>query len=690
MTSSSYDKRRLTDSYGKRLDILEGIAQQEYAVTGVTLTSIAHGLNCYPGVMAVDESGVPFVCEVVYADRNSVDLSFTTAFTGTIVIGAVGPTSGQFSIWLDMNNHQIREFLVDNRSSNPGSLGTSDKGRFIFNTSDDIARIWDGAAWVDLRDDWVSGITSPNATLALVNTSGAVTADVATGSLDNSHIGASAAIAYSKLASLTGNRILASSAEGVVQVTPWEISSNNFDINNNRLIDLADPVNDQDGANKRWTLDQITGVTARFSVTVATTANQTTPAYVNNAGGAQSNGRITAAPNTLDGVTLEAGDYVLVKDGIDGGADANGIYEVITLGTGSNGVWERRADYDESDEVRAGGTIYVEEGTTNGQTSWTLISTGTLTIGTASGDDLNYIQVSGSGGITQPGNGLEKVGNTLNIVTNDPTRIYVHADYIDLASIVGAASNKTKINFDTYGRVTAAGEIVSTNGFVARTAADTFAARTLQQGDNITITNANGVSGDPVISAAATQTYDTGVFRTGTGDGDTLRIQIYDVGGSQYDDVLYLTAGDPPLSALNVTTLLVSSNVQFPQLTTGQVVKVGAAGLLLDAGAAPSGAFVGTTDSQTLSNKDLASTVTCQGESITRKKVFNVTGNGSDKTWTLSHNFGTQDVVAFGRYTSGGSSGLVFDLEVDAISTSQITVSTTRAPSFNFNVIVYG
>lgn len=689
MTSGSYDKRRLTDSYGKRIDILESISQQEYTLSGVTSLEIEHGLNSYPPVLYINEDDEAGVCKVAYTDRNTLSVYFTEAVVGTIVVGASAP-SGSFDTDIWLNKNALRRAIIDPRSTDLGSLATADGGLIWFNNTENLMKYWDGSAYVELRDDWVSGVTSPNATLDLVNTGGAVTADVAAGSLDNSHIGSSAAIAFSKLASLTGNRVLSSSAGGVVQVTSWEINSDNFDINNNRLIDLADPVNDQDGANKRWTLDQITGVTARFSVTVSTTANLTAPAYSDSAGGAQSNGRITAAPDTLDGVTLEAGDHVLVKDGIDGGADANGIYEVVTLGTGSDGVWERRADYDESDEVRAGGTVYVEEGTVNAQTSWTLISTGTLTIGTAGGDDLNYIQVSGSGGITQPGNGLEKVGNTLNIVTADPTRIYVHSDYIDLASIVGAASNKTKINFDTYGRVTSAGEIVTSNGFVARTAADTFAARTLTEGNNISISFANGVSGDPIIALDPDMVFDSGFLKTDTGDGDTLRIQVYDVDGAQYQDVLYLTAGNVPSAAAALTTLAVTGNVQFPQLTTGQVIKVGSAGLLLNAGAAPSGAFVGTTDSQTLSNKDLASTVTCQGESVTRKKVFNVTGNGSDKTWTLSHNFDTQDVVAFGRYTSGGSSGLVFDLEVDAISTSQITVSTTRAPSFNFNVIVYG
>lgn len=46
----------------------------------------------------------------------------------------------------------------------------------------------------------------------------------------------------------------------------------------------------------------------------------------------------------------------------------------------------------------------------------------------------------------------------------------------------------------------------NTNGFLAQTAVDTFAGRTLTQGAGISVTNGNGVAGDPTISATIAST----------------------------------------------------------------------------------------------------------------------------------------------------------------------------------------
>lgn len=65
-------------------------------------------------------------------------------------------------------------------------------------------------------------------------------------------------------------------------------------------------------------------------------------------------------PNVVNGVTLANGDDVNVWLQTD--ATENGIYHVVTAGTGSNGVWERRSDFDESADFRAGVQILSLEG----------------------------------------------------------------------------------------------------------------------------------------------------------------------------------------------------------------------------------------------------------------------------------------------------------------------------------------
>lgn len=59
---------------------------------------------------------------------------------------------------------------------------------------------------------------------------------------------------------------------------------------------------------------------------------------------------------------------------------------------------------------------------------------------------------------------------------------------------------------------------LSTNGFVARTATGTVNARTLTEGTGITITNGNGVSGNPTVAVDATSVMLLGTGQTVTGN----------------------------------------------------------------------------------------------------------------------------------------------------------------------------
>jgi len=51
---------------------------------------------------------------------------------------------------------------------------------------------------------------------------------------------------------------------------------------------------------------------------------------------------VNAAPNTVDGLALSAGDRVLVVG--QSVASQNGIYVVSFVGSGSNGIWIRASD----------------------------------------------------------------------------------------------------------------------------------------------------------------------------------------------------------------------------------------------------------------------------------------------------------------------------------------------------------
>jgi len=86
------------------------------------------------------------------------------------------------------------------------------------------------------------------------------------------------------------------------------------------------------------------------------------------------------APNSVDGITPVAGNLVLVKN--QSTASQNGIYEVSSVGTGSDGVWARAQGYDETGEIRANMKARVAEGTANADTTWQLTTNEAITVGT--------------------------------------------------------------------------------------------------------------------------------------------------------------------------------------------------------------------------------------------------------------------------------------------------------------------
>lgn len=93
------------------------------------------------------------------------------------------------------------------------------------------------------------------------------------------------------------------------------------------------------------------------------------------------------SPLIVDGVTLGAGNRVAAWNQTLG--SENGVYEVLVPGTGSDGIWARAADFDSSPEVTGGTCFFVQEGTINALTRLTLVTAGTIVLGTTS---LSFIQ----------------------------------------------------------------------------------------------------------------------------------------------------------------------------------------------------------------------------------------------------------------------------------------------------------
>lgn len=216
-------------------------------------------------------------------------------------------------------------------------------------------------------------------------------------------------------------------------------------LNSQRISNLADPSAAQDAATKSYVDANATGLDVKASVRVASTAN--VAVTYNATGGTSARGQITAAPNTIDGVTLAVGNRVLLKDQTAGAQ--NGIWTVTTVGTGANGVWDRATDFDQDAEVTAGAFTFVEEGTVNDNIGYTLTTNNPIVIGGAGGTALAWAQFSSPGTILA-GNGLTKNANTLSAVGTAGriavgTGIDIDAGYVGQASITTLGTISTGV-----------------------------------------------------------------------------------------------------------------------------------------------------------------------------------------------------------------------------------------------------
>lgn len=147
------------------------------------------------------------------------------------------------------------------------------------------------------------------------------------------------------------------------------------------------PTLDTQAANKAYVDAVAAGLSWKQAVRVATTASMLNTGDL-------------AAGQVIDGITLVAGDRILVKS--QSSPETNGIYVAPASGAAA-----RASDVDTAAELN-GATVFVREGTVNADTGWTQTAEVT-TLGT---DPVVWAQFSGSNAYTW-GTGLGNTGNTV-------------------------------------------------------------------------------------------------------------------------------------------------------------------------------------------------------------------------------------------------------------------------------------
>jgi hypothetical protein len=302
---------------------------------------------------------------------------------------------------IDLNQNQLINATFEVLATDPSS--SNFEGRLIYNSTEDTIKVYSGSAWRKM--------------LHAVQSSGtyatALTVSEANGTV-----------------SLTLNLADTSNA-GLLSSTFWQMLTDaTSDATNSKLVKrdgsgnakVATPTDSAHIATKGYVDSARQGLDVKQSVRVASTANV-----------AISTG--LEAGDVIDGVTLVAGDRVLLKNQTT--TSENGIYVAVASGAAS-----RSSDANgtaDTGELKSGTFAFVEEGTVNFDSGFVVSTDGTITVGTTG---ITWTQFSGAGSF-DAGDGLSKTGTQVNVnVTANRTAIT--SDAIDIsANYVGQSSITT-------------------------------------------------------------------------------------------------------------------------------------------------------------------------------------------------------------------------------------------------------
>jgi len=168
-------------------------------------------------------------------------------------------------------------------------------------------------------------------------------------------------------------------------------NSGTVSISGGSITGLSDPSGNSDAANKSYVDQAVAGLRTRTIAEVATTAN------VNLTNGLE-------AGDTIDGVTLVAGDRVLVKD--QSTATENGLYLAVSSGAAS-----RDPEHDSIAEL-SGGMVVVNQGTANDNKIFLCTTDSDGSLGST---NITYTQVTPSNTGTVTSIGITQSGSEFSI-----------------------------------------------------------------------------------------------------------------------------------------------------------------------------------------------------------------------------------------------------------------------------------
>lgn len=329
---------------------------------------------------------------------------------------------------LDFATYEARSVRAHQLGTAPSSPVT---GQLYYNTADNTLYWWDGTQWQSAKGGVTATPPATTSALGTIQLAGdlagtATSPQIAAGVITDADVNAANKDGVAGLASL---RTIGTGAQqamaGNTRLDSIAAPNASVSLNNQKIINLATPTAGTDAATKAYVDAFDQGLDVKNSCRVAS---------------AGSNITLTAPGATIDGVTMNAGDRVLLKDQTTG--SQNGIY----VWNGAAATMTRATDADTSGEVTPGIFTFIEQGTANADSGWVLTTDAPITLDTTS---LTFVQFSGAGQITA-GNGLTKTGNTLD-VGGTVNRITVAADTVDIAATYVGQSSITTLGTITTG-----------------------------------------------------------------------------------------------------------------------------------------------------------------------------------------------------------------------------------------------
>lgn len=428
----------------------------------------------------------------------------------------------------------------------------------------------------------------------------------------------------------------------------------------NKITGVAAPTAGTDATNKNYVDALVAGLSWKHAVRVATSANIA----------------LIGAPATIDGVTLVAGDRVLVK--AQTASAENGIY----VFDGADLV--RAADMSDAAEFSAA-TVYVQEGTSQADTGWTQTSE-VASVGT---DSVTFVQFTGNGTFVA-GVGLDLTGNTFSVnlgagigqLPTDEVGIHLH----------DAATGALVLTTDGVDRSTATGATLH----LRLNAAGALA----QDVDGLKIA-ANSVTNDMLVNEFISLAGDTG---TGSVDlGSTITVSGTTAQGIKTS----VAAGEFTITALDASTTqkgvasfdaghfavvagAVSLDASLDDLNNVAGADAAAVDSVLTKGATEwepvtRAALVGSTSVGDHNDVALTSPVDGQalvydGSNFVNQKVFHIHDQASAATtWTVTHNLGQ-------KYCNV----VIVDDQDEVIIPESIKFDSTNSLTVTFNTAVAG